>query len=75
MKCPCQWRCCEEVKSKQETKLPFEWDIIDGDGVVLLNAQVHDVMIDCKSMIIWRGGSPWANADRAQTLIIFRLAV
>ena len=75
MKCPCQWRCCEEVKSKQETKLPYEWDIIDGDGLVLLNAQVHDVMIDCKSMIIWRGSSPWANADRAQTLIIFRLAV
>ena len=75
MKCPCRWRSCEEVKLKQRAKLPYEWDIIDGDGLVLLNAQVHDVMIDCKSMIIWRGSSPWANADRAQTLIIFRLAV
>ena len=75
MNCPCHWRSCKQVKSKQGTTLPYEWDIIDGDGLVLLNAQVHDVMIDCKSMIIWRGSSPWANADRAQTLIIFRLAV
>ena len=75
MKCPCHWQSCKQVTLKQGTTLPYEWDIIDGDGLVLLNAQVHDVMIDCKSMIIWRGSSPWANADRAQTLIIFRLAV
>ena len=47
MKSPCHWRSCEEVKLKQRAKLPYEWDIIDGDGLVLLNAQVHDVMIDC----------------------------